>query len=367
MSKSIKIAIAGIGNCASSLIQGIYYYKNITSNDELVPGLMHNIVGNYKVSDIKIVAAFDIDERKVGRDVSEAIWAKPNNTYVITKNVPKMGVKVNMGPVLDGISPVMKDFPEDERFVISKRKPVNIAKELKKTGAEILINYMPVGSEKATQYYAQAALTAHCAFINCMPVFIVSDSSWQKKFEKKGLPAIGDDIKAQVGATITHRVLTHLFSQRGVKLDKTYQLNFGGNTDFLNMLERSRLKSKKISKTEAVQSQLIKPLAKNDIHVGPSDYVPFLKDQKICFIRMEGKKFGDAPVVIDLRLQVEDSPNSAGCTIDAIRILKLALDRKISGPIISASAFFMKHPPQQFTDEKAREMVEEFIKGQRER
>jgi len=365
--KEIRVAIAGLGNCASSLIQGIYYYRNVKNDDELIPGLMHNILGGYKISDIKIVAAFDIDKRKVGEDISKAIFAKPNNTYLITKNVPKMGVTVKMGPVLDGVAPVMKEYPEDERFVVSNQKPVNVAKELKSVKADILMNYMPVGSEIATQYYAKAALDAGCAFLNCMPSFIVSEPSWQEKFSQKGIPIIGDDIKAQVGATITHRTLSHLFSQRGVKLDKTYQLNFGGNTDFLNMLERTRLKSKKISKTEAVQAELITPLPKNDIHIGPSDYIPWLKDQKICFIRMEGRKFGNAPVIIDLRLQVEDSPDSAGCTIDAIRILKIALDREIAGPILSASAYFMKSPPAQFSDDKAHEMVEEFIQGKRER
>lgn len=364
--KEIRVAIAGLGNCASSLIQGIHYYRNIKNNNELIPGLMHNVLKGYKVSDIKIVAAFDIDKRKVGKDISQAIFAKPNNTYFISK-VPKKGINVKMGPVLDGISSVMADFPEEERFVKSGQKPVNVAKELKKVKADILMNYMPVGADTAAQYYAKAALEAGCAFLNCMPSFIVSVPSWQKKFIEKGLPIIGDDIKAQAGATITHRTLAHLFAQRGVKLDKTYQLNFGGNTDFLNMLERSRLKSKKISKTEAVQSELIKFLPKNDIHIGPSDYIPWLKDRKICFIRMEGRKFGFAPVTIELRLQVEDSANSAGCTIDAIRILKLALDRKITGPILSASAYFMKHPPQQFSDDKAKEMVEEFILGKRER
>ncbi|MDD3735211.1 MAG: inositol-3-phosphate synthase [Candidatus Pacebacteria bacterium] len=365
--KEIRLAIAGVGNCASSLIQGLYYYKNIGEKDKLTPGLMHNIVGPYKISDIKVVAAFDIDERKVGKDISEAIWAKPNNTYIITKNVSKMNVKVKMGPVLDGISPVMKDYPKEDRFSPAKLKPVDVVKELQKSKADMLINYMPVGSDKATQFYAKAALDAGIGFINCVPSFIVSESSWQKKFEQKNIPIIGDDIKAQIGATITHRALAHLFNQRGVKLDRTYQLNFGGNTDFLNMLERSRLKSKKISKTEAVQSQLETPLDQKNIHIGPSDYIPWLEDQKICYIRMEGRKFGEAPVIIDLKLQVEDSPNSAGCTIDAIRILKLALDRKIGGPIYSASAYFMKHPPKQFTDDEAKQMVEEFIQGKRER
>jgi len=363
----IKIAIAGVGNCASSLVQGLYYYKKVTNNDELVPGLMHNVLGNYKISDIKVVAAFDIDKRKVGKDLSEAIFALPNCTKVFCKNIPKMKVKVKMAPILDGVASHMKEYPEEKTFLPAKLKPVDIVKELKKSGAEILINYVPVGSEKAARFYAKAALEAGCAFINCMPVFIVSDNTWANKFEKKNLPCIGDDIKSQVGATIVHRTLAHLFSERGVKLLRTYQLNFGGNTDFLNMLERSRLKSKKISKTESVQSQLPIPLIKDNIHIGPSDYVPFLKDNKICYIKMEGRKFGNVPIEIEVKLSVEDSPNSAGCIIDAIRILKLALDRKIGGPLISASAYFMKHPPQQFPDEKAREMLEEFIKGKRER
>ncbi len=367
MAKNIKIAIAGIGNCASSLIQGLYYYKKITNNDELVPGLMHNVLGPYRISDIKPVAAFDIDKRKVGKDLSEAIFSQPNCTKVFCNNIPKINVKVKMAPPLDGIARVMKDYPEDKRFLVSKEKPVDVAKELKKSGAEVLISYLPVGSQKAAEFYAKAAIEAGCSFVNCMPVFIVSNEKWSKKFEKNNIPCIGDDIKSQVGATIVHRTLTHLFSERGVKLLKTYQLNFGGNTDFLNMLERSRLKSKKISKTESVQSQLPVPLNKDNIHIGPSDYVPFLKDNKICYIKMEGRKFGNVPIEIELKLSVEDSPNSAGCVIDAIRILKLALDRKLGGPLISASAYFMKHPPQQFTDDKAREMLEEFIKGKRER
>jgi myo-inositol-1-phosphate synthase len=367
MAKEIKIAIVGLGNCASSLIQGLFYYKNVKDEKELVPGLMHNVLGGYKISDIKVVAAFDVDKRKVGKDVSEAIFAPPNCTKIFCKDVPKMGVKVKMGPVLDGVASHMKDYPEDKTFVVAKEKPVNVVEELKKSGAEILINYLPVGSQKATEYYANCALKAGVAFINCMPVFIVSDKKWAEKFEKKKLPCIGDDIKSQVGATIVHRVLTHLFVQRGVIIDRSYQLNFGGNTDFLNMLERKRLKSKKISKTEAVESQLAKRLSYDNLHIGPSDWIPWLKDNKICFIRIEGRKFGNVPVELELRLSVEDSPNSAGCVIDAIRLAKLALDRGIGGPLISASAYLMKHPPEQFTDEKAREMVEEFIKNQRER
>lgn len=363
----IKIAIAGIGNCCSSLIQGIHYYKNITNNDELIPGLMHNVLGNYKINNIKPVAAFDIDKRKVGKDLSKAILEKPNCTKIFCSKIPNLKIKVQMGPILDGVASHFKDYPDDKRFIALKEKPVDVAKELKKAGAEVLISYMPVGSEKAAKFYAKAALKANCALINCMPVFIASDKEWAEKFEKRNIPIIGDDIKSQVGATIVHRALTHLFSQRGVKIDKSYQLNFGGNSDFLNMLSRKRLKSKKISKTESVESQLSKRLSYDNLHIGPSDYVPFLKDNKICFIRIEGEKFGNIPINLELRLSVEDSPNSAGCVIDAIRIAKIALDRKIGGPLISSSAYFMKHPPEQFVDEKAREMIEEFILNKREK
>lgn len=367
MSKSIKIAIVGIGNCASSLIQGIFYYKDVKNEKEFIPGLMHPILGGYKISDIKVVAAFDVDKRKMGKDVSEAIFALPNNTKVFCKKITKTGVKVKMGPVLDGIASHMKDYPAEKVFVAAKEKAVNVARELKKSGAEILINYLPVGSQKATEFYANAALKSGVAFINCIPVFIASNEKWAKKFEKKNLPCIGDDIKSQIGATIIHRALSHLFSQRGVVIEKSYQLNFGGNTDFLNMLARKRLISKKISKTESVESQLSKRLSYDDLHIGPSDWIPWLKDNKICFIRIEGRKFGNVPVELELRLSVEDSPNSAGCVIDAIRIAKLALDRKIGGPLLSASACFMKSPPVQFSDEKAWEIVEEFIQGIRER
>lgn len=367
MSKPTKIAIVGIGNCTSSLIQGLYYYKDVKDEKELVPGLMHGILGGYKISDIKPVAVFDIDKRKVNKDLSEAIFALPNCTKIFCKNIPNLGVKVQMGPVLDGVASHMKDYPEAQTFVVAKEKPVDVAKELKKSGAEILLSYLPVGSQKATEFYAQAALKAGCAFINCMPVFIASDKGWIEKFEKRGLPCIGDDVKSQVGATIVHRTLAHLFTQRGVIIDKSYQLNFGGNTDFLSMLERKRLKSKKISKTESVESQLAKRLSYDNLHVGPSDWVPWLKDNKVMFLRIEGRKFGNVPIELELRLSVEDSPNSAGCVIDAIRLAKIALDRKIGGALISTSAYLMKHPIQQFSDEKAREMVEEFIKGQRER
>ena len=364
--KGIKIAVAGVGNCFSSLLQGIYFYKDVNDNDELVPGLMHNVIGSYKISDIKVVAAFDVDKRKIGKDISEAIFAEPNCTKIFFKDVPQTGVKVKMGEVLDGIADHMKDYPEDKAFVASGEPSVNVAEELKRSGAEILINYMPVGSQKATEFYANAALEAGCAFINCMPVFIVSNEEWAEKFKAKGLPCIGDDIKSQIGATIVHRALSHLFSQRGVAIDKSYQLNFGGNTDFLNMLSRERLKSKKISKTESVESQLSKRLSYDNLHIGPSDWIPFLKDNKICFIRIEGRKFGNVPVELELRLSVEDSPNSAGCVIDAIRMARLALDRKVGGALISPSSYFMKHPPQQFTDERCREIVEEFIAGKRQ-
>lgn len=368
-SNEIRIAISGLGNCASSLVQGLYYYKDVKDDDELVPGLMHNIVGGYKISDIKVVAAFDIDKRKVGKDVGQAIFEKPNCTITFCHDVPQdTGVKVKMGPVLDGCAPHMKDYPEDQTFLVSKEKPVDVAEELRKTGAQILLNYMPVGSQKATEYYAQAAIEAGCAFVNCMPVFIVSEKKWEDKFKKAGLPCLGDDIKAQVGSTIVHRTLAHLYCNRGVKIDRSYQLNVGGNTDFLNMYgAHTRLRSKKISKTEAVESQLFKRLSYDNLHIGPSDYVPFLKDNKIGFIRIEGRKFGNVPTQIEIRLSVEDSPNSAGCVIDAVRLSKIALDRGISGALLSGSAWLMKHPPEQFVDEKAFEMVEEYIDGKRER
>ncbi len=369
MAKEIRVAIAGIGNCASSLVQGVEYYKDVQASDEPVPGLMHNVFGGYKISDIEFVAAFDVDKRKVGKPLNKAIFEKPNNTKVFQKEVTKWGnVIVKKGPVLDGVARHMAEYPEDQSFrVDGKQRPCDVTKELKDSGAEILMNYMPVGSQEATEYYAKAALDAGCAFINCMPAFIVSDPEWEKRFREKGLPCAGCDIKAQVGATIIHRVLAKLFSDRGVKLTGTYQLNVGGNTDFLNMIERSRLKSKKVSKTEAVQSQLPVPMKADKIHIGPSDYVPWLKDQKICFLRIEGEKFGRVPVNIEVRLSVEDSPNSAGCTIDCIRAIKLALDRKISGALTSISAYTMKHPIIQYPDNVARQMVEEYIKGERER
>jgi len=363
--EKIKIAIIGLGNCASSLIQGIHYYKDKKGEDAI--GLMHWDIGGFKPSDIEVVAAFDIDERKVGKDISEAIFAKPNCTTVFCPKIEKTGVKVSMGKVLDGVAPHMENYEDDYTFVVSREPESDIVEVIKQSGAEILVNYLPVGSQKAVEYYAQCALDAGVAFINSMPVFIVSNDEWAKKFEEKGIPIVGDDIKAQIGATITHRTLANLFRERGVKLERTYQLNTGGNTDFLNMLNRDRLDSKKESKTEAVQSVLAERLDDPDIHIGPSDYVPWQKDNKLCFLRMEGKTFGDVPMNIELRLSVEDSPNSAGCVIDAIRCCKLALERGIGGQLTSISAYTMKHPPQQFKDEKAYEMVNEFIEGKRER
>ncbi len=360
--KEIRIAIAGVGNCASSLIQGLFYYKNVDS-DVLVPGLMHSVLGGYRISDVKPVAAFDIDARKVGLDLSKAIFAKPNCTKVFCSDIPSLDVDVNLGPVLDGVASHMLDYPEDRRFVVKKGDPVNVTEVLRDSGADMLINYMPVGSENAARHYAEACLEAGCAFINCMPVFIASDNARAKRFRERNLPVIGDDIKSQVGATIVHRILSKLFSDRGVKIERTYQLNTGGNTDFLNMLERSRLTSKKISKTESVQSQLPQRLESDNIHIGPSDYVPWQNDNKVCFIRMEGRKFGNVPIELELRLSVEDSPNSAGIVIDAIRCCKIALDRGLSGPLTGPSAYFMKHPPKQYSDSMARDMVEDFIKG----
>ncbi|GAB6888547.1 inositol-3-phosphate synthase [Desulfothermus okinawensis JCM 13304] len=363
--KCINIAIAGLGNCASSLIQGIYYYSDNYRLSNSI-GLMHPEMNGYKPEHIKVVAAFDIDKRKVGKDISQAIFELPNCTKVFFDEIPKQGVKVEMGKVLDGLSDHIKDYEDKYTFLLSDEKELekeDIVSILKEREVDILLNYLPVGSEQATKFYAQCALEANVAFINNIPVFIASDKNWAKKFEEKNLPILGDDIKSQVGATIVHRTLTDLFKKRGVKLDRTYQLNMGGNTDFLNMLNRERLKSKKISKTEAVQSVTAKRLEDENIHIGPSDYVPWLKDNKICFIRMEGKLFGDVPMNIELRLSVEDSPNSAGVVIDAIRCAKIALDRNIGGPLLGPSSYFFKHPPVQYTDSEAYEEVEKFIRG----
>ena len=362
MSK-IKIAVVGIGNCASSLIQGIEYYRH--KEDEEQIGLMHYDLGGYKPQDIGVVAAFDIDKRKVGKDLVEAIFAPPNCTTIFYNSITANGVKVRMGRIMDGFCEHMKDYDEKYTFVLcnepepSKEDVVSVLKE---SGAEILLNYLPVGSEEATRFYVDCALEAGIGFINNIPVFIASDPAWVARFEERGLPLIGDDIKSQLGATIAHRVLTNLFMNRGVKLERTYQLNTGGNTDFLNMLDRSRLKSKKKSKTESVQSQLGEErLDKEDIHIGPSDWVAWQKDNKVCFIRMEGKLFGAIPMNLELRLSVEDSPNSAGVVIDAIRCVKLALDRGQNGVLEAASAYFCKHPPRQFTDDEAYRLTERYI------
>ncbi|HEX8948265.1 MAG TPA: inositol-3-phosphate synthase [Dissulfurispiraceae bacterium] len=364
----IRIAIAGVGNCASSLIQGIEYYKASNGKSDLTSsGLMHYDLGGYIPGDIEIVAAFDIDARKVGRPLKEAVFAKPNCTHVFHSALPEYPIKVQMGKVLDGIAAHMTDYPDDRKFIAANEKPCDAAKVLKESGADMLLNYLPVGSEEATKYYAGACLESGTAFVNCIPVFIASDEVWIRRFEEKGIPLVGDDIKAQVGATIVHRALTKLFMDRGIRITNTYQLNVGGNTDFLNMLNHTRLKSKKISKTEAVHSQITHRMESENIHIGPSDYVPWMNDNKVCFLRIEGLGFGEVPMHLELRLSVEDSPNSAGVVIDAVRCCKLALDRKVGGALLSPSAYFMKHPRVQVTDERAREMVEEFINNKRER
>lgn len=359
--KGIRVGLVGVGNCASNLIQGLFYYKKVKSND-LIPGLMHPILGEYKISDIKIVSAFDVDSKKVGKDLSEAILQDPNNTLKIA-NVSKLKVPVLKAFVFDGIGKYMSKIINIDK----KQKPVNVAKELQDSGSEILINFLPVGSEKATKFYAGEAIKAGCAFLNGMPEFIASNVKWAKRFENAKLPIIGDDSKSQVGATILHRVLTKLCMNRGAVIDKTYQLNFGGNSDFFTMLERKRLKSKKISKTEAVQSQMNKRLPDKKIHIGPSDFVPWLKSRKIAYIRIEGRLFGDVPFNIETRLDVEDKANSSGVIVDSIRCLKIALDRDIGGPLISASAYFCKHPPIQMSDDEARRKLEMFIDGKIER
>ncbi|MBI5208217.1 MAG: inositol-3-phosphate synthase [Candidatus Firestonebacteria bacterium] len=361
----IKLAIVGIGNCASSLIQGIEFYKHKPRKESI--GLTNYDIDGYLPDNIEIVAAFDIDKRKVGKDLKDAIFSSPNCTKVFFDNFLRLKVKVMMGEVLDGVSSHMVNYPEERRFIISSEKPVDIGKVLRKTGAEILISYLPVGSEKAVHFYANKCLENKIAFINSMPVFIASNPVWARKFEERGIPIIGDDIKSQLGATVIHRTLTRLFEDRGIKVDRMYQLNVGGNTDFLNMLNRERLGTKKISKTKSVQSQMEIPLDSDNIHIGPSDYVPWLYDNKICFIRIEGRGFGDIPINVELRLSVEDSPNSAGIAIDAIRCCKLALDRKISGPLISISSYAMKHPPVQYTDTEAKARLADFINRKIER
>jgi myo-inositol-1-phosphate synthase len=366
-SRKIRIAIVGVGNCASSLLQGIEYYRhanNKTEERSRPVGLMHYDLGGYTPFDIEVVCAFDIDARKVDRPLNEAVFAKPNNTKLLWPDLPYSQVTVQMGPVLDGVSPHMEDYPEDRRFIVANRPAVDVVQFLREAQADILLNYLPVGSQKAAEFYAQACLDTGVSLINCIPVFLVSDATWAEAFRCRGIPAVGDDIKSQLGATILHRTLAQLFVDRGVQLTRTYQLNTGGNTDFLNMLNRSRLSSKKRSKTNAVQSVLPVPLPDDQVHIGPSDYVPWQQDQKIGFLRLEGRIFGDIPIELEARLVVEDSPNSAGVVIDVIRCCQLARDRGISGPLTSVAAYFMKHPPQQLPDTEARDSVERFIRGE---
>ncbi|HEX8470181.1 MAG TPA: inositol-3-phosphate synthase [Brevundimonas sp.] len=352
----IRVGVVGVGNCASSFVQGLTHYREALAN-EPPPGLMNVELGGYHVGDMEISAAFDIHAGKVGRDVSQAIFSRPNNTVQFA-TPPNSGVQVMRGPTLDGLGKYLVGDIEE-----SSDEPVDVAEVLRRSGTDVLVSYLPVGSQRATEFYAEQALSAGCAFVNCIPVFIASDPAWAKRFEQRGLPIVGDDIKSQVGATIVHRMLANLMRERGVRLDRTYQLNFGGNTDFKNMLERERLESKKLSKTRAVTSQLDVPLDPDDVHVGPSDFVPWLTDRKWAHIRLEGTTFGDVPLSIELKLEVWDSPNSAGVVIDAVRCAKLALDRGVSGALIGPSSYFMKSPPQQFTDHEAHERTLRFIAG----
>lgn len=354
MSDKVRVAIIGVGNCASALVQGVEYYKN-AKEDEFVPGLMHVNLGGYHIRDIEFSAAFDVDRNKVGKDLSEAIFTSPNNTYKFT-DVPKLGITVERGMTHDGLGHYLS-----QAIRKAPGKTADIVEILQATDTDVVVNFLPVGSEEATKWYVEQVLEAGCGFVNCIPVFIAREEYWQRRFEKRGLPIIGDDIKSQVGATIVHRVLARLFRDRGVRLERTSQLNVGGNTDFLNMLERSRLESKKISKTNAVTSQLDYDMGQENVYIGPSDYVPWLKDRKWAYIRLEGRTFGDVPLNIELKLEVWDSPNSAGVVIDAVRCCKLALDHGLSGALLSPSAYFMKSPPIQYTDAEAWELVEEFI------
>ncbi|MCJ7759878.1 inositol-3-phosphate synthase [Candidatus Bathyarchaeota archaeon] len=356
--KEVRVAIVGVGNCSSALIQGTQYYKD-AKKGEFIPGLLHPDFGGYHVKDIKFVAAFDIDSRKVGKDLGEAIYSEPNNTIVFCK-VPKLGVEVKKGPPMDGVG----KFVEDVIKIDKNDKPVDVAKVLKDAGADLVVNYLPVGSDKATQWYAQQAIDAGCAFVNCIPSFIASVPAWQKKFEAAKLPVAGDDIMSQIGATVLHKTIAKLLVDRGALIEESYQLNIGGDTDFLNMVQEERLLSKRESKTSAVQALVPYPVP---LKIGPSDYIEFLKNTKICYIWVRGRYFGDTPVKIDVKLEVTDSPNSAGMVIDAVRATKLGLDRKISGPLISISAYTFKHPPQQTPYEVAKQWVEDFIEGKRER
>jgi len=357
---SIRIAIAGLGNCASALIQGIEHYRH--RPPEAAVGLMHWDMGGYRPGDLEVVAAFDIDRRKVNRPLHEAVFAQPNCCLKLVDRLPESSVRVQMAPVLDGVAPHMFDYPAECRFEVADEPPVDVAGALREAHADVLLNYLPVGSEQATRYFARCCLEAGVAMVNCIPVFIASDLIWAKKFERHNLPLIGDDVKSQLGATILHRILAKAFTDRGLKIDRTYQLNVGGNTDFLNMLSRERLANKKISKTEAVQSQLDHPLAPENIHIGPSDYVPWQKDNKVAFIRMEGRGFAGVPVELELRLSVQDSPNSAGIVIDAVRYCQIAREAGIGGPLLPISAYCMKHPPVQMDEKVSREQIENFLK-----
>ncbi|CAB5052600.1 MAG: inositol-3-phosphate synthase [Actinobacteria bacterium] len=356
----IRVAIVGVGNCANSLVQGVTYYKDAALDQE-IPGLMHAVVGGYHINNVKFVAAFDVDVKKVGLDLSEAIWASENNTIKFS-DVAKTGVPVQRGVTLDGLGKYYKETIEE-----SSDAPVDVVATLKEEQVDVLICYLPVGSEEAAKYYAQCAIDAGCAFVNALPVFIASDPDWAKKFEDAGLPIVGDDIKSQVGATITHRIMAKLFQDRGVHLDRTYQLNVGGNMDFKNMLERDRLESKKISKTNSVTSQLDHDMGAKNVHIGPSDYIPWLDDRKWAYVRLEGRAFGDVPLNLEYKLEVWDSPNSAGVIIDALRCAKIGLDRKVGGALLSPSSYFMKTPPVQYTDEQAHTKVEDFIAGKLDR
>jgi len=356
--KAIRVAICGVGNCASALIQGIEYYRHNPSQRD---GLMHQNLGGYRLEDIRMVAAFDIDRRKVGRPLQEAVLAPPNCVVPIWTSLPDYGVTVQMGPVLDGVAPHMREFPPERTFLPSSEQPVPVEQVLKKEKVEILLNYLPVGSAQAVRYYTECCLKTGVSLVNCMPEFIASDPVWARKFKQQGIPLIGDDIKSQIGATIIHRILTRLFEDRGVRIQRTYQLNTGGNTDFLNMLDRSRLKTKKISKTEAVQSQLSEPLSDENIHIGPADYVPWQLDNKICFLRLEATNFCGVPLEFEARLSVQDSPNSAGVAIDAIRYCRVARDRGEAGVLLPASAYLMKHPPVQMEEGKARRQMEAYL------
>jgi myo-inositol-1-phosphate synthase len=352
----VRVGIVGVGNCASSLVQGLSHYAEATANEPL-PGLMHVELGGYHVGDVEVASAFDVHAGKVGRDVAEAIFVSPNNTFAFARPKP-VGVAVERGPTLDGIGRYMAG-----EIAEAEAAPVDVADALRRSGTEVLVSYLPVGSQRATEFYAEQALDAGCAFVNCIPVFIASNRDWAGRFAARGLPVVGDDIKSQVGATIVHRMLANLFRERGVRLDRTYQLNFGGNADFRNMIERERLMSKKISKTQAVTSQLDVPLDAGDIHVGPSDFVPWLADRKVAHIRLEGTTFGGVPLNVELKLEVWDSPNSAGIVIDAVRCAKLGLDRGLGGPLVGPSSYFMKSPPEQFTDDEARRRTLQFIAG----